>query len=1414
MSLLPSLEGALPIVIGAVALAAVVLVVALVALVRKARQEAELVDTEPSTAADDVAVLDLRSAAPGWALRRSFARALRQLTRVFPGPRPRYQVPWFLTAGASQGGKTTALGHAGLSLPYGEPSVEPGEPPSGCSWWIFDRAVVLDVLGDFVLRADGRSSDETAWRSLLRLIRRSRARRPLDGVLLVVPASELLGYDPANASAKQRIADRGVVLHRKLWQAQKQLGMKLPVDLLVTKTDLVAGFGGFAAAVPAGERQQIFGWSNPNPVDTVFSSGWIDDAFASLSAGLTAFQLTSFGGGGEVGAAGDLYLFPGQLEALKEPLRIVASQIFAATSLHEPFPLRGLFFSGGEGWSGGGGPWQVDFLTDLLSHKMFYEWNLAVPTEKAAKARRRGLGLIGAGLAALLLAGTLGMWWGSRRVAEDAAKLAPLLQRAETSLKAVPAQDPDPAAMEAESRALVTAAATVPDYRLRSFFLPASWLAGADTLAALTGTWERVVFPALHGFLAGRLDTLATGPFPPPAASSAQLLALTDTGGYADLDAYLTDLGTQQTDLARYACLETKCSWVDSRLVDDYLALASDVYGQPATLPSSRARGFFGDLLRRAKLPATPDGEHDEAIRKRADGDGLSGTMYEQLYGGNVLVVDLDQMAVQIDALGSTVPTGSAATAAYRALVATIETTKKDLARPEVQWAGAKSFDLGAKYDALLAAVAASRFLGAETSRQMRAQGETGFHDLQKKLAGYQTAYTGALLAQNPDGSAQLTLSPVVQQLEAALQALLGEGFMQTTGAPALKFVPDPGTRLAWDTGKLTSAAALPASYQSFVDKSLALFPAALQATAQQAALANLEVSMLAEIRAAQQFPAAVEGTTPKQSEQALAVQVENLQAASGSLTSLLGSFSSLGLKNGYNQLAFVVESQKLALLTALDSLLAAESLYLPVGGGFTWWDGTPVLAYDAFGVTDAPGLQGYLDGQRQVVTRLRQQYADPVLALQTQNTWGFESRPVFVKWQMIQADLDDYKNKKAGNALSLLEGFITPTMVGLTLDNCTAGVAGADQCVTDLTPEGLRTGPCDEFLDTLNGLRRGVRDRCSALVEEEAYQGYLKIEASFDSRLLAKYPFAALAATSQAEATPADLRAFFAVYDQWQGLIAQVPDGSVKFGSALPAVRDFMSQMAAVRSVYSVFLADTTPGALPTWDFTASFRVNRDSPVESGSNQIMTWSFTSGPATVSLGDASTAGKWTYGTPAVLTLRWATSSLEVPTGTLDDPRGRIDGRTVTFTYSGAWSLVALMQEHRALSQDFPDYVDPDPSTLKLTVPVSDASSQPPQAQKDAVVFVRIQLTQPDEKKTAVTLPATFPASAPAVGTAGTVPASATPSTSSPAASSSAPAAATPDASAPATPPASEEKPPAQEASPPPEKPSAPAGRGT
>jgi type VI secretion system protein ImpL len=202
-------------------------------------------------------------------LARRFAEALKTLrARRLGGKGHRrwlYELPWYVMIGPPGSGKTTALVQSGLSFPLGSPDDLRGVGGTRhCDWLFTEEAVLIDTAGRYTTQDSDAEVDAAAWGEFLGLLRKHRPRQPLNGVLVALSVTDLL--EPGRAGL-----DHARAIRSRLEELETRLGVRLPVYLLITKVDLVAGFAETLGELTESERSQV--WGVTLPVETAPKAG-------------------------------------------------------------------------------------------------------------------------------------------------------------------------------------------------------------------------------------------------------------------------------------------------------------------------------------------------------------------------------------------------------------------------------------------------------------------------------------------------------------------------------------------------------------------------------------------------------------------------------------------------------------------------------------------------------------------------------------------------------------------------------------------------------------------------------------------------------------------------------------------------------------------------------------------------------------------------------------------------------------------------------------------------------------------------------------------------------------------------------------------------------------------------------------
>ena len=126
-----------------------------------------------------------------------------------------------------------------------------------CDWWFTDEAVFLDTAGRYTTQDSDASSDSEGWREFLALLTKYRQRRPVNGIILTISAQDLLTQGDAGREAHVDAA------RRRLTELTRELQIQLPVYVMVTKCDMVAGFTEYFDDLTQEDRAQVWGVTFP-----------------------------------------------------------------------------------------------------------------------------------------------------------------------------------------------------------------------------------------------------------------------------------------------------------------------------------------------------------------------------------------------------------------------------------------------------------------------------------------------------------------------------------------------------------------------------------------------------------------------------------------------------------------------------------------------------------------------------------------------------------------------------------------------------------------------------------------------------------------------------------------------------------------------------------------------------------------------------------------------------------------------------------------------------------------------------------------------------------------------------------------------------------------------------------------------
>ena len=377
--------------------------------IRAARKAADAIVAElsqPSAADEESKALAKRMAEAMASLRSASGKKRDYL----------YTRPWYVIIGPPGAGKTTALLNSGLRFPLAEQSLKGVGGTRNLDFWFADEAALVDTAGRYTTQDSEAAVDSRGWQSFLGLLKKHRPLQPINGIIVAIGIDELIRSDCA------QIDDHARAVRRRLVELRRTLEVAAPVYVLLTKSDLLAGFTEYYDDLDVEGRRAVLGATLPfasgKPSSEVLARAF--DDMAQAVADRQAKRLFE-----EVDTARRSLLlgFPSQLQSLRSRLMRFMDGAFIAGD-EAGGVLRGFYLTSGvqqgapldrilsgmadvydQPQKASGSSGRAYFLNRLLAEVMFPEAGLVTMDPKARARQRTQLigALVGVAVVCLLV---------------------------------------------------------------------------------------------------------------------------------------------------------------------------------------------------------------------------------------------------------------------------------------------------------------------------------------------------------------------------------------------------------------------------------------------------------------------------------------------------------------------------------------------------------------------------------------------------------------------------------------------------------------------------------------------------------------------------------------------------------------------------------------------------------------------------------------------------------------------------------------------------------------------------------------------------------------------------------------------------------------------------------------------------
>ncbi len=1289
-------------------------------------------------------------------LGKSFVNAVQILRQNIGGPEYKYKLPWFLIIGPENSGKTTFIQNANLPLPLGKPLLLKEGEKSGCSWSFFDHGVVLDVSGSYLIQEKTTLSNNKNWNRFFKLLSHFRVKRPIDGLILTIPVTELLNDSEFDTDT---LLERSDFIYQKLSVVETKLGLNIPIYIVITKCDLISGFKSFTNVLSSDQKSQIFGWSSPyDPLEN-FQGEFVDEAFEDIIGSLTLNQLEIFTQNIDNSFKDGIILFPQNFKMIKQRLQLYLTNIFKNVGYREAFFCRGIYFTGDTSWqpgdtendalqktSDGRQPLnaynmindrKVAFIPQLLENKIFPEYILATPGQRRLITSSRAINITRVSTVITFLLLSFGLFKDHKALHSTISDLNPIFQKIFIDLlepresSNTHKHSNDIEFFSGREKTLLLLMSKLEHTKLWFFTFPPSWagLLYNKVEEALATSNERFLY-SIGLELINKADTLIKDPVATYTGSAVN--NPTDplqSSEFYNLNEYLIKILELEKHVNYYNNLPNDPT---SEHLGD---LVFYLFG--FNLPSSsygKGKFYRRSFSKIKENPINLSSFKPEAQEKL---ESLFKLFLFSVFEKNLSNYKLNTLseALKIFELPTTgqVPFRND----LEDILTKINSLISLLDNPNLEWLNFDSFDPGNTYNQVIGMIYESHLFTDEIADHLLLEANTNFKKFKEKIVKMGSNLTGTFF-ETQNGKLVSGPSLGLLRVKKAFSEFLSKSFMQQ--GDSLEFAKEliPDTQLYWD-GQLTNEALdLANEFNIFLIDNLSSYPLGLQETFRLIAVKATQQRITSLLAQAQNF---VDSTVFLQNyapEEAIRRQISNLKPNIPTFITLLESMKTANVDLIYLELRNLLTTQLIQILSDVDQVLESEGLYEPIDATFTDWTGDMNAAFLSYNVSDETSLKAYLDLVRERISYLTLNYASTILNFLNFSDFHLMSENVslLTRWTLILDAVTAYNNKKPGNSMATLQKFILKDMNTITVTNC------AQKLDPLVTPETQ-----DFFTNRLQGLRSDLLGRCETLSGKIALNHYDQIQTFFNQRLAGKFPFVGTTVqNASGYAEPQDIRAFFSLYDALVASAKEFLDTSKSYGISKDRALEFMMAMDDVRTFFDPFLTSKNPSDFPTYEFDIEFRVNRAH--EAGASQLLDWVIQVGPQDIDLHSTTFSGVWAYGTPITVSFQWASNGPNQPMTDGNQPQLTVNESTATYTYNSPWALLELFLTQDSPLTEFSNLTDPNPQTLFFKIPTRGTLTPHNPSSIPAKLFMRMTPKAPEKQGGSVLTVPFFPDAAP------------------------------------------------------------------
>lgn len=1168
----------------------------------------------------------------------------------------RYQTSWYLMTGTENSGKKEWLNSIECNRRTHLLFREKQLMVEGSGWHFFDNGLIIDV------------EDDTEFSQAVDLITTYRPERPLDGVILLVSAKSLKEH----GENSNKLQELGQDLYQKMWAIQKITGFILPVYLVVNECESVDGFDTFWSAWDKETPVEMFGWSNPSRIDTAFSIQWVKEAFSSVLGNIRKAQLHIAANSETIDDIDSFMLFDQEFQALEKPLTELIAEGFSRSSFQEALPLRGIWFTGKVSD-------EYALSESLLTDKIWPETHLAYPIEQRFFSVNKTLRRFQYGSIIFSLFLMMGLLVDSYRMYS----YTHTSQKAWDSIFSRNTQRFYCSNEGIDTWWLLNNITKIAD-QPTTLTIPASWWGGQipaiqDSLAQ--NVHPTMLFPAYECRLRLRANELNN-------------LSKVEINPDADLDELSAHLSHYSERLMEYQQAQTRFIELVGPLtrtkgVADQIQRLTD-YLYDGTIPPTI--DFKTTLLVGSVMEAHYDIQWDanDLVNTNEQSNYLVklSTIVREKIEDKALNPPLDDVINAFFIPSTTSADIDEHSSGTHEMLASVDTFQYWLQYMSLHWIGSNANGtpcsiMHKKLDTMQFFLKKSGYPQESLAKSVDIFNPQNCDKyIRQRLERINEPPFGTLFVNNVNNKVEFSndLLHWVKEFSALESLNLLAGSNIDVASPyEQRLHRETGKVVAWNSAPLSEAIDIMLGFQAFrqlwwetdVTRGEPFYASALRSRLHQKIEKLLIESQIYEYT---QKPNSI--TSSEDTESRLSGSVVSFERAEGSLRQLHMLLNQEGDTANSHLLQQQARDFILQQLSHLTSIANNNKLYTPIKK--TQWESS-TLAEALFSYNDPKNLANYLENQRQRLSYLTKNYAQPLVSYLVDTDVVAESRNNARLWYNTLLELRRYEQQQAGNDIEQLEKYIAQKLGKTSWDDC--GLLLKEPFV--LSSGGL-------FSQRYYDVNQTVRLKCDNYGKNTVVRQYLALAERFNRDLRGQFPFAEYHAEENKDVQLSVLNRFI---DDYENLWRKPKTGQPLLTSlekylknnphtGLDSWLDFVKKIDRFASFYQSVKDKDGNVIIPL-----SIEFDARSSASVGQDQIIEWRLENSTHTAIFPNGSNTMEWQPGQSLSLILRWANGSEFYPLNTSSDEKTVLQHAfTAQFKSQGQWAIFEWLQKYGEVSK--------------------------------------------------------------------------------------------------------------------------------